>query len=234
VTEYYELRRYEVRIGAQAARLEEYLRGAAIPGWNRAGVRPVGYFTPLLGAEVPSVYLLLPHPSIEAVVEASASLAMDTDYLEAAADFLDLPATDPGFVRAESTLLRAFESVPAVEVVPGAADGRPRIFELRRYESHSEAAAHSKIHMFDMAELGIFRRVGLRPVFFGQALIGARLPNLTYMLTFPDVATRERCWAAFRADPEWERLRSTPGFTDAEIVSNTLSILLRPLPGSQI
>jgi hypothetical protein len=71
-------------------------------------------------------------------------------------------------------------------------------------------------------------------VFFGETLIGARQPNLTYLLTFESVAARERSWAAFREDPEWRQLWSTPGLTDPEIVSNVTSILLRPAPYSQI
>jgi hypothetical protein len=54
------------------------------------------------------------------------------------------------------------------------------------------------------------------------------------MLTFEDMAARERGWATFRADPEWKQFWSTPGLTDAEIVSNVTSILLRPAPYSQI
>ena len=42
--------------------------------------------------------------------------------------------------------------------------------------------------MFNEAEIGIFTRTGLAPVFFGDTLIGHRMPSLTYMLTFEDVA----------------------------------------------
>jgi hypothetical protein len=36
--------------------------------------------------------------------------------------------------------------------------------------------------MFDTAEIAIFRKAGLQPVFFGNTLIGQNLPNLAYML----------------------------------------------------
>jgi hypothetical protein len=48
------------------------------------------------------------------------------------------------------------------------------------------------------------------------------------------MADREQCWAAFRENPEWRQLWSTPGLTDAEIVSNVTSVILRPAPYSQI
>jgi len=38
--------------------------------------------------------------------------------------------------------------------------------------------------------IAIFRRAGLQPVFFGETLIGAKMPNLTYMLVFENMAAR--------------------------------------------
>jgi hypothetical protein len=71
-------------------------------------------------------------------------------------------------------------------------------------------------------------------VFFGENVIGERLPSFTYMLTFDDMAAREKNWATFIADPEWVKLRATEGYTDPEIVSNIASIILRPTPYSQL
>jgi hypothetical protein len=85
-----------------------------------------------------------------------------------------------------------------------------------------------------MGEIEIFKRDGLTPVFFASNVFGAALPSLTYMLTFPDFAAREKGWATFRADPEWQKLRTTAGYTDGEIVSNITDVLLRPAPYSQI
>jgi len=54
------------------------------------------------------------------------------------------------------------------------------------------------------------------------------------MLTYDDMAAREKNWAAFAADPEWKKLSTTPGFTDPEIVSSISNTFLRPAPYSQI
>jgi len=48
------------------------------------------------------------------------------------------------------------------------------------------------------------------------------------------MAAREKNWATFIADPEWKKLSTTPGFTDAEIVTNITNVFLRPAPFSQI
>jgi hypothetical protein len=54
------------------------------------------------------------------------------------------------------------------------------------------------------------------------------------MLAFDDMASREKSWDTFRADPEWKKLSTSPGFTDAEIVSNISNMLLRPTSYSQL
>jgi hypothetical protein len=234
VPDYYELRRYQLRNGPQGKRLDEFLEQRAIPALNLYGVQPVGVFTGVLGDTNPVVYTLLRHTSLESIVAVRAWLAADQEFQRAGAHYFDVPATDPSYVRVESWLLVAFDGMLEIELPPGAGTTAPRIFELRRYESHSEAALRRKIEMFNTREIAIFRRTGLRPVFFGETLIGSRLPNLTYLLAFEDMAARERCWATFRADPEWKQLWSTPGLTDAEIVSNVTSVILRPAPYSQI
>ncbi|MBC8116644.1 MAG: NIPSNAP family protein, partial [Candidatus Saccharimonas sp.] len=94
--------------------------------------------------------------------------------------------------------------------------------------------ARKKIEMFNQGELSIFRRVGLTPVFFGEALVGARLPNLTYLLAFPDETARTAAWNTFRNDPEWKTLRAIPEYEDKRIVSKITNKLLTPAEYSQI
>ena len=88
--------------------------------------------------------------------------------------------------------------------------------------------------MFNKGEIDIFRRTGLQPVFFGSNIIGTRLPSLTYMLVFEDMAAREKNWPQFVNHPDWKALVATPGYSDAEIVTNTHSFILRPTSYSQI
>ena len=113
------------------------------------------------------------------------------------------------------------------------AGNKPRIFELRIYESHSEAAALKKIEMFNEGgEIAIFDKVGLRSVFFGQTLIGQRQPNLVYMTVHQDMAAREKTWEDFRNSPDWKALSTNPVY--ANTVSATTVVFLRPTAYSQI
>jgi len=140
--------------------------------------------------------------------------------------------SDPAFVRVESTLLRAFAAMPTLEPSAGAGTATRGVFELRTYESHSNRAALNKLKMFNAGEVPIFRKAGLTPVFFGETLIGPKMPSLTYMVTFPDMAARDAGWARFGQDPEWKTLSADPQYRDN--VSAISDIILQPTPYSQI
>jgi hypothetical protein len=234
--EYYELRRYRLRRGPGQTMVDTYLRTAAVPAWQRAGAGPIGVFSVMIGQDNPSFYVLLVHKTLDAFASLPERLAADTEYEKAAAPYLGAEAAAPAFVRIDASLMRSFDAVPKVELPFGGAENgrRPRIFELRTYESHSEKAAKKKIEMFNGGEIAIFRRAGLTPVFFGETLIGAGMPNLSYMLVYEDMAARDKQWSAFSADPEWKKLSTTPGYTDPEIVSSISNTYLRPTAYSQI
>ena len=105
--------------------------------------------------------------------------------------------------------------MPRVRVPAETAGNKPRIFELRIYESHSETAALKKIEMFNEGgEIGIFDRVGLRSVFFGQTLIGRRQPNLVYMTVHQDMVAREKTWEDFRNSAGLEGAELEPGLRE--------------------
>ena len=233
--EYYELRAYRLRRGPMGKRLDDYLRAALVPAAGRAGCGPVGVFNVTLGLHNPSVYVLIPHPTLDSFAGLAAKLDADAEYRKAAEPFLALPPTDPPYDRLDVKLMRAFPHLPRLEVPAAAAAKQPRIFELRTYRSHGEPAGRKKVEMFDTAgEIAIFRRTGLTPVLFASDLTGDGLPSLTYLLTYPDMAAREKAWATFRADPEWAKLRTTPGFTDAEIVTGIDNQVLAPAEYSQV
>jgi NIPSNAP protein len=233
--EVYELRQYHLRIGPQPSRLGDYLREAAIPAWNRLGLQPIGVFDAAFG-EGPTVFVLLPHPNLESVASLSARLEGDSEHRRAGAAFLEAPAVDPPYSSLQSELLVAFDSMPKIEIPPATAAKGPRLFELRTYLSHSEAAHKKKMEMFTprMGELEIFRRTGLAPVFFGRAVSSFRLPSFTYMLAFADEGARAKAWGAFVNDPDWKKLSATPGYSDPEILASITSVILRPTSYSQI
>ncbi|NOS70213.1 MAG: NIPSNAP family containing protein [Verrucomicrobia bacterium] len=230
--EFYELRQYHLRQGPMLKRFDDFYRDVALPAWNRAGVTTVGVFDVMIGPDQPTKYVLLPFKSWEAV--AAAREKFEADETVSKSEFSTLPPTDPGYIRKENTLLLAFTGIPKLEIPPQVAEKKSRIFELRTYEAHSRKANRKKVEMFNVGEIEIFRRCGLRPVFFGEGLVGRNLPQLTYMLVFDDMAARDKNWGTFVSDPAWKKLSTTPGYTNPEILTNITSVFLRPTGYSQV
>jgi len=233
--EYYLWRQYILRNGTAPRRLAEYFQNAAIPALNRIGHAPVGVFEVVAGVPGPTMFVLTPLPTLDALGSLEGKLQADEAYQRAAAPYLDATAADPAYVRQENAVLAAFPKFPRVVVPAATAAKGPRLFELRTYESPSEKAHLAKVKMFsEMGEIEIFKRVGLTPVFFSRTLAGPRMPSLVYMLVHDNMAGREKSWDNFRNDPEWKKVSSTPGFSDADIVTNITTIFLRPAAYSQI
>ena len=229
--EFYELRVYTLKNETQQKLVENYFQNAAIPALNRLGSKNLGVFTELKPTGQTKLYVIIPFKSLEDFLKVQEKLTQDAAYNEAGTAYLNAPATEPAYERIESSLLRAFMYMPKIEVP----EKRSRLFELRRYESAGENAGKKKIEMFNTGgEIDIFKRVGLTPVFFGETIIGAFRPNLTYMLTFDDMAEHGRNWKSFGSDPEWKRISAIPGYADAKIVSRITSIFLIPTASSQI
>ncbi|WP_026461863.1 NIPSNAP family protein [Adhaeribacter aquaticus] len=229
--EFYELRVYSLKNSTQQQLVENYFAQAAIPALNKFGSKNIGVFKELQPEGQSKIYILIPYSSVENFIKMPAKLAADATHNKAGAAYLNAPATEPAYERMESSLMEAFAGMPRL-FVP---EKKSRIFELRRYESHSEVAGKKKIDMFNnVGELAIFKRVGLTPVFFGETIIGEMRPNLTYMLTFDDMAEHDANWKAFGGDPEWQRIRTLPDYLDAKIVSRITRTFLTPTASSQI
>jgi len=229
-TEFYELRIYTLKNDAQQKLVEDYFKNAFIPALNRLGSKNVGVFTELKPEGQTRIFAIIPYSSLDDLLLVKNKLPADTDYNSQGAPYLSAPLASPAYDRIESSLLQAFSHMPKLEIP----EKKQRIFELRRYESPTEAAGKSKIAMFnDAGEIGIFKRLGFNPVFYSETLIGTARPNLVYMITFDDMNDHDQKWKAFGADADWNRLKSMPEYPDA-IVSHITSTLLVPTAYSQI
>jgi hypothetical protein len=231
---YYELRRYQLSSGPQKKICDDFFQNALIPAANRLGVTPVGVFNLTIGPETPAMYVLLPSPSLETLVNAEARLARDAEYMKTGAAFLNAPAVEPAFNRLESSLMIAFEKIPNITLPAATATNGPRVFELRTYESPSDQDHKRKVEMMQSGEEAIFAKAGFSQVFYSDTLIGPRLPNLTYMLSYENVAVRDKLWSAFANAPERKAMQSLPRYAFENIVSNITNVILTPAPYSQI
>jgi len=232
--EYYQIRRYTLLNGPQQKLTENFFAGALIPALAKRAMGPVGAFRLNIGPETPTYYLIIPGKQLEELARLDLSLAEDREFLDAAAPFWNATSSAPAFQRVEISLLEAFTGWPRVTPPAAAPDKTKRIFQLRTYESPSNGEHVRKVEMFHSGEFEIFLRAGFHPVFFGDTLAGPRMPNLTYMLAFNDMAELESKWAAFGADADWKKLTADPRFAYDQIVTNISNLILNPLDCSQI
>jgi hypothetical protein len=228
----FELRYFRLRNGGQVSRTTEFLGKYLLAAAQRLGIGPLGFFSAVIAEQSPFVLALISYPSFDAMADAAERISADKDFQKGFEQY-----NSPGelsYIRMENSILRGFASMPSIVVPPVEGRRGPRIFELRTYEANSVQASRRKIRMFEEGEIGIFRRLGMNPVFFGETIVGTNLPNLTYMLAYDSLAAREELWAKFARDEEWQKMRSQPEVADALIVSNISNAILRPLPFSQI
>ncbi|HXE52286.1 MAG TPA: NIPSNAP family protein [Tepidisphaeraceae bacterium] len=230
--QFFELRTYHFASSEKQQAFEQFMQSAAVPALNRAGVQPVGVFKPVKttrDAKETDLFVLLPHDSIESVITLEDRLAGDQAFQSAGHAVLNAGAKDPAYTRYESMLLYAMKGAPHVQALTQA---ESRVFELRTYESPNAERARSKLDMFNGGEFEIFRKAGMPGVFFGGALAGARLPQLTYMVVHENMEDSDSQWKAFFSQPEWKKLTADKSYNGN--VSKVIDIFLRPAGGSQI
>jgi hypothetical protein len=229
---YIRLQYVYLRNGSQPERSNAFYAKNYVAAAQRSGATLVGMFNAVIAPQSPFFLIVQVFPTFEAIEAARIKLQSDAEYQKLADQYYS--GAEPPYVRIETSILRTFDGFPSVKPPEGGTDRPARIFELRTYESNNFHSLAKKVKMFNDAEAGIFQRLGMAPVFFGETVVGRNLPNLTYMLSFENLAAREQLWAKFGADPEWKKVRATPGLSDAEIVSNISNAILRPAANSQI
>ena len=230
--QYYEIRIYKIYDFEKQQIADEYLRDALLPALNRQKIENIGAFHNLKDPNDHSIYVVIPFANLESFSSYNQKLGIDAKYQEAGKKYLERKKGDGIFDRIESRFLKAFNSMPKLELADFCkekTDGR--IFELRLYESHTEEYARRKVKMFDSGETQLMRDVKMGPVFFGETLSGPDLPNLVYMLSAKNLADHEDHWKSFLKSDSWKKMKDLPEYKDT--VSNIKNWFLSPTSYSQ-
>jgi hypothetical protein len=207
--QYYEVQRFQMKNGPQGQRTNDFFQHVYVPTVTKLGAGPVAFFNPVIGEQAPFLLMLVTHPDMASVETLNDKMDADADYHKGIREYL---SGEPPYNRREVSLLKAFDSFPTLQIPPG---NNGHLFEMRTYESNTSTTLARKIKMFADGEAGIFKRLGMNPVFFASTRFGRNVPNLTYMLAY-------------------DELRAQPGLSDAEIVSNISNSILRPTAYSQV
>ena len=214
----FEIRVYKLKSEEKAALFDRTAKDAFLPALKRAGIGPVGVFKPKekdkAGDDLVYRYVVIPYDSAEAMLTLEDKLSKDSEFASSANDYLSAGKGEEVFERVESSLLVGFKGMPRIRPPKAAKDPGKRFFELRIYESLNEMKGLLKVQMFNQGELEIFEKVGLRAVFFGQALISSDLPQLTYMLEYEDEADHKAAWKRFLEHPDWLALKKDETYKD--------------------
>ncbi len=230
--QYYELRVYSTKSEQQQKRISEYWEHAAVPAYNRIGVKPIGVFTELEASPKNKIYVLIPYDSLDVFASIPARLAADSAYQKVAAEYLAATKSEPAFGRIDSSLHVAFEGMKKLAVPPSSAEKKPWIFELRTYLSPSETKGDNKVKMFNSGEITLMQEVGMSPVFFAQTISGSQMPNLVYMVSGENQDEHKKHWQGFINSPIWKKLSGDPQYKDN--MNGIVNIFLKRTPASQI
>ncbi|MEM9368035.1 MAG: NIPSNAP family protein, partial [Planctomycetota bacterium] len=185
---------------SDVALIDDYLSTALIPALARQGIGPVGVLEPTEADEtdIQAIFLVIPFESFDQVQASKLALAGDSEYQEAAKEYLSRGRKEAPYARFRSELLSAMDCWPQVKVPEGATSNGDRVFELRLYESSNERLGDLKVEMFNQGEVPIFLDCQILPIFIGQCVVGPQMPSLTYLTVYDNETARQEAWKAFR------------------------------------
>lgn len=233
--EFYELRTYKFKTVEQQARVEAYLEKALLPALHRANIKKVGVFKPLDTDSLftKRIVVFIPYKSLDEFEGITEKLNKDKQYLSDGKEYIDATYDNPNYTRIETIVLKAFSGQPQMASPELKGTVADRVYELRSYEGHTEKISRNKIEMFNAGdEVGLFKRLGFNAVFYGEVLSGPSMPNLMYLTTFDNMASRDEHWKAFVADDHWKKLIAMPYYKN-NMSKNTI-LFLRPTGYSDI
>ncbi|MEC3964393.1 NIPSNAP family protein [Flagellimonas halotolerans] len=213
--EFYQLKIYSFSSEDQIAATDNYLKNAFIPAVKKQGIDKVGVFKFRTNETdtVQKTYVLLPLKGLQQFTELDNKLLEDEEYTAAGNAYINSNYDNPPYDRIQSILMRSFHDMPKMKTPNLDSPRSERVYELRSYESATEKYYRNKVDMFNAGgEIPLFDRLGFNAVFYGEVLSGANMPNLMYMTTHNDMATREKNWEAFVNAPEWKELIAMPKY----------------------
>lgn len=214
-SQYYQLTTYRFDSEEQQAVTESYLEHGLLPAAKRLAVGPIGVFKPRPESEdsTLSIRVLIPFSSLVGYASFKASLLADSAYLADGDTYLEATHDNAPYNRKEVVLTKAFSEMPVMAVPNLEGSREDRIYELRSYESATEAIFQNKVDMFNAGgEVTLFDKLGFNAVFYSEVIAGPVMPNLMYMTTHADSASRKANWDSFVNSPEWKAMSSDPKY----------------------
>lgn len=232
---YYEIKQYHLKSDAQVQEVDKFLETAYLPALHRAGFFHIGVYH-WMGNDTSAekrVYVFIPLHSLEDMNKIEELMVKDKQLQEAGAAYWNAAYNESPFQRVETTVLKAFPKMPTFKAPDLKGKKTDRVYELRSYEGPTERLYRQKVDMFNNGgEVALFSRLQFNAVFYAEVIAGSHMPNLMYMTSFDNQASRDEHWKAFGSSPEWVRLKALPQYLNT--VSRADIQLLHPTEFSEL
>ena len=123
--------------------------------------------------------------------------------------------------------------LPLFLLLSGVAFAQSRVYELRTYTCHEGKLEALKARFRDHT-IQIFKRHGMESLGYWVPQDPEKSNNtLIYILVHPSLEAAQKNWAAFRADPEWIKVRAESE-VNGPITTKTESVFMNPTDFSQL
>jgi hypothetical protein len=203
-TRFYLVEKFDLKQGDQPGRLDEFFSKLLLPALNKVHSGPKIYLDAQIAPHMPQKVAIYGFQSLQDIWDVQTKMMDNKEFARAAEEFEKGIAQ--GAEQQTNILLEAADYSPEIEA-PKQPRKTGRIFELRVYHSPTYRQLKALHERFAGPEIRIFHRVGVHPILYSSTVIGPAMPNLVYLIPFDSLAEREKAWAAFGADPEWQKVR---------------------------
>ena len=209
----YEWRTYEAMPGKLLA-LHTHLKVAA-ELFQKHGLGVLGFWIEDVGTTFQVSYMWM-YENLEERQQKLAAFAADAAWQQQVAE----ETAKEGVIvaRIHNTMLQLTSYSPTPQITT-------KVQEWRIYDAMPGKLLDLN-NRFANHTLGLFAKHGITSIGYWTEVFGTS-NRLVYMLGYPNVSEREKSWAAFQADPEWQQARAASE-KNGPLVAKVSNLLLRP------
>jgi hypothetical protein len=222
----YELRIYYVHPGKMPDMLARF-RDHTCKLFEKHGMVNVGYWLPVETKDEDKLYYVLRHASREAARASWKAFGEDPDW-NAVRTASELPG--PIVIKVESTFLAATDYSPAVPALTGG-----HVYELRTYTTN-DGKLDALDARFRDHTMKLFAKHGMTNVLYTHPIDANKGAGKTliYFLAHTSLDAAKKSFDAFRADPEWIKVRDASEAAGKILAQPPASLFLTPVDFSAL
>ena len=213
----HELRLYETVPGRLPA-LNDRFAKHTVELFKKHGVRMLGFWTDEIGSSNLLSYIVS-FESSEEREKTWESFRADPEWIKVSAE---TEKDGPLLARVRNTIMKLTPYSPEPRV-------NSNVQELRVYQS-MPGKLPALNDRFANHTIPLFEKHGIENIGYWTDDVGTS-EQLIYMLGYPSLGDREKSWAAFQTDPEWQKARAESE-VDGVLTAKAVNTIIRLTPYS--